>query len=788
MEDHSWYREPLGDYVEAFDSRENTSQNDLQGYARALSNWERFANLTTASNGTEGLQSGMSPSQETSFRLLHEWWGAEIQDEFLSAAARHALLEAAAPNDAQEQYLNLDRGKARLTESRYHKEMFMLFQLEFVKETRLLQTQELRTFIGFVQAQRERCAQYAALQRIAHSFVEKTLRNPEGHSHLNAEPNSILLGKRLQNRVIPACIESCPWLNSQSSRHARPFYLWDVRNKRTIECETFEKFPPYTCVSHTWGRWPKDEPLSIPGVPWPVPQNFKFSVAALPEELFTIFEEGFIWIDLFCIPQDRSERALIEISRQAAIFGNARSVIAWLHDALCWDGLRTVTKWLSFVYLNTSANVSGGKYNILDLNPADEAFLDDAIELYIWDPVDFSQQTVPSSEEGNLAEPVPWFSSLWTLQEACLRPDMILCNRNWDPLCAEKDVFIPLDSVIALSNYVDRGTYKKGLPAEDHAADQGQLGLSSTYQKMLKASSDLVVKEPERIPGSDDLGTLLVDTCMNELNWISPAAVLTFGQLRQCKGSRVEAIMSVIGATKWYQDYISQHGIGPPETGLVLGLYPTDFLNEALANIGPTFFTAIPTDLRFLECAIELSNHSWHVREDRMPIGSMMPFTSSPAYLVPPQKYSFNDYNHPAVATWKILENGSVHVKQAGILTTQQLAAQNDMEIEDMIIAPVPPDDDNDTISSDTEIETVDQKLQLWLESFSNAENAPNFAVCLYQQIYLSQDIPGPQVGLLLKQVGRRGDQLLLVKIGQYYTKYVFARDIETFEVDWLVL
>src|SRR5206468_1752142 len=122
----------------------------------------------------------------------------------------------------------------------------------------------------------------------------------------------------------------------------------------------------------------------------------------------------------------------------------------------------------------------------------------------------------------------------------------------------------------------------------------------------------------------------------------------------------------------------------------------------------------------------------------------------------------------------------------AGVLTTQHLAEQNDSEVDDMIIAPVLNDDGN--ITSDTEVEAIDQKLQPWLESFSNAENAPNFAVCLYQQIYLTQDIPGPQVGLLLKQVGQRGEQLLLVKIGQYYTRSLFAREIETCEVDWLVL
>jgi hypothetical protein len=325
-----------------------------------------------------------------------------------------------------------------------------------------------------------------------------------------------------------------------------------------------------------------------------------------------------------------------------------------------------------------------------------------------------------------------------------------------------------------------------GLPAQEQLTVQGDINLRLEYQKELaKVPSNPTVKEPDHIPGSQDLATLLIDTCMNDLNWISPAAVFTFGQLRKCTQSRAEAIMSVIGATDWYKSYLSQHGTAPPETELVLGYYPANFLNEALSKIGPTFFTAIPTELRYLDGAIELDNHIWRLSESHRPIGSMMPFTSSPTYLLPPQKYSFNAYNHPAVATWMILGDGSVHITRAGVLPTQHLEERSSEE-EDMIIAPIL--DEEGAITSDTEIETIDGDLKQWLQSFSNPENAPNIAVCLYQQIYLNRDIPGPQVGLLLKEVGHRGSHTLLVKIGQYFTRSSLAYDIKTQEVDWIVL
>jgi hypothetical protein len=36
MEDHSWYREPPGDYVEAFDSKESPGVDVPKGYAKGF--------------------------------------------------------------------------------------------------------------------------------------------------------------------------------------------------------------------------------------------------------------------------------------------------------------------------------------------------------------------------------------------------------------------------------------------------------------------------------------------------------------------------------------------------------------------------------------------------------------------------------------------------------------------------------------------------------------------------------------------------------------------------------
>ena len=52
-----------------------------------------------------------------------------------------------------------------------------------------------------------------------------------------------------------------------------------------------------------------------------------------------------------------------------------------------------------------------------------------------------------------------WFSSLWTLQEICLRPDMRLCNKNWEVLAVgeHEQLHVGMDDLIALS---EGGTFQ----------------------------------------------------------------------------------------------------------------------------------------------------------------------------------------------------------------------------------------------------------------------------------------------------------------------------------------
>lgn len=291
----------------------------------------------------------------------------------------------------------------------------------------------------------------------------------------------------------------------------------------------------------------------------------------------------------------------------------------------------------------------------------------------------------------------------------------------------------------------------------------------------------------EKTPGAYDLSSMFTDTCMSEVLWASPSAIFTFGQLRRCTKSRAEAIMSVVGATEWYKDFVSKYKVPPPETDLILGLYPLSFLAEAITKLGPTFYTAIPVNLHYLSGAVDLSEGSWNAQADAKAVGSVLPFTSSSTFLVPPQQFAFASDHHPAVQTWALNRDGSLTVKQAGILS---FGPEENVEKDyDDTIHTIDHTATEEAISYDTELDTLECKdVQEWLSSFADPGAAPNYAVCLYQQIYLNRDIPGPQVGLLLKQVDLRGSQTRLVKVGIYFTRASRAWDVTTKSVDWIVL
>ena len=177
--------------------------------------------------------------------------------------------------------------------------------------------------------------------------------------------------------------------------------------------------PDYNALTYTWGRFelPTGSRLQISDIPWRLPSICPSHFSA--EEFGSVLrqiagESGFVWVDIACIDQEDVDIKMSEIGKQADIFRRAKKVYAWLtsqsteqmisHTSQI-DSLAT-----SLERLETSHH--SFEYNELDIQ-----------ELADTDIVQCREAVCGLTSD-------PWFTSLWTLQEAYIRDDAVLISRS----------------------------------------------------------------------------------------------------------------------------------------------------------------------------------------------------------------------------------------------------------------------------------------------------------------------------------------------------------------------
>ncbi|RDW57103.1 hypothetical protein BP6252_13849 [Coleophoma cylindrospora] len=178
--------------------------------------------------------------------------------------------------------------------------------------------------------------------------------------------------------------------------------------------------PSYNIVSYTWGRFKLDgetsaSSLKVKGIDWRVPSidaKEAFSVDEFRDLLQRIAgKDGFVWVDVACIDQrDDSEEKNVEIGRQVGIFYRAQSAYIWLHQL-------------------PEEDLQKGIDAISHAKEARIATMNDTrlIETMCQDP---------------------WFSSLWTLQEAYLRKSAILLSKTRRPVFTSPGAYATLQWVL----------------------------------------------------------------------------------------------------------------------------------------------------------------------------------------------------------------------------------------------------------------------------------------------------------------------------------------------------
>ncbi|ROV98343.1 hypothetical protein VMCG_07151 [Cytospora schulzeri] len=206
--------------------------------------------------------------------------------------------------------------------------------------------------------------------------------------------------------------------------------------------------PKYNAISYTWGRFRLDSAeaskavrrskklcqvrgISIDGCPWTIPpiHPARFTVDEFRQALERTSEiDGdssgkFVWLDVACIDQE-SEAGQLEVGRQADIFRGAQKVSVWLTDFSLTElekafssirsDLVTVRAFQSMPdrYLELTENIESWKMGSTER-------MEENVEVL---------NTMTSTLDKICKD--PWFSSLWTLQEAFLCPEARFLSRD----------------------------------------------------------------------------------------------------------------------------------------------------------------------------------------------------------------------------------------------------------------------------------------------------------------------------------------------------------------------
>jgi hypothetical protein len=643
---YDWTQVPLGLVIERYLGESICKgQSDV---AIALGRWERFRKVIA---DDPGFERSLSFSQKVSWTILTCWWSAAYQDATLSNTAKASLNAASSPQAKVKYFFDephVDADKfAQVRKSVYNSTMYILFNREF--NPYLWNTYFKEINLTTLRLTRLQAVKQAMAQRLAYTSYMK------------------IRGLATQNAGLytGSMDKPCPWL--PKVRKEMPYYLWDIEQKRTVVVSGLGIEPEYCCVSHTWGRWRKTD-IHIEGVPWLVPQNERFDVERLPEHLQQIRPRvPFVWIDLFCIPQDGSAKAEEEINRQAVIFQNASRCIAWINDVVGWTSTVKALDWLGISYLH--AATCPGIYETDELLESlrDEATIPSELftgetEIAEGEKLLLDKdhpRPVLAINGRKLAEPACWFSSLWTLQEAMLCPNMTFVDRHWTPLEDRSGISIPLD---AFFNFIDtmENLWHDSTPYK--VWTEGSVTTFSKYKISQQAGRNEYLQWPD---GPRQLHEFCIATRMDNLVE-SPSSIglLMVANVRQCTGSRAPAIMSAVGITDWYvPNQTKKNG----KANLVLNCYPLSFVKEAAAKLGASFY----------ESAKYGSKKPIHYNGlDRSQRGSMMPFSATSGWfsrvVATPVLNRYTPEDHPAVKTWSIRQDGSVDITLVGVVASSE--------------------------------------------------------------------------------------------------------------------
>lgn len=687
----TYFKGPIGYELESF---LGDTRADLTFRARAVRNWEGWLEVALGPQ-QEKFTARLSLAQFNSHRILLELWTGPPADKQLLVEWTNYYRDETAERAGHGIPLPIETGLSLPllddTASAFENAVFALFAFEFFFTAG--QHDGSARVLSMLHSTREEAAVFMSCARLSRQCIPQLVSEPYMLQKSHKSPVIQSSGLRLNcsswkkdSATTGAAIEPCPWLKSKPKQESLPYYLWDRQLNCTIIVSQLQSRPEYFAISHTWGRWKiEGPPVKLSGTPWSIPANTRFDVHNLPTILreCTAIPYRYVWMDLVCIPQDGSKLSKIEISRQATIFREAANAVMWLNDIEEWRYLPAVVEWLCLEFISQNKFLRGDLVEPLD-NHAMQDRLSGDVEFM----TPKSQKVgVPGPEEIN-----PWFTSLWTLQEVCLRPDMLIADKHLR-LLSPGNAVITFDNLVAL-NYA-------------------------------QWKADKVAK----IGSVRQLSSLLGTTGLSELPSMTLTTILGLGSRRYCSEGRAEAIMSVLDATEWFSSCADN---AEREKDLVMKQYPQSFVQEIRKKLGSsTFFSSARIRPYFPEVLAQYAGET-----DNVSIGSMLPFGSRMPIFYFNLGFESGVIPHPSIETWMIESTGAVRVENVVIISSSM--EESSGELLSAIYAPV--------VGESTGMVELQEHVDLhvWVKAYEPSH--ANYAVSLFASSIGS-------IGVLLKEL-----------------------------------
>ncbi|KAL2846416.1 hypothetical protein BJY01DRAFT_247202 [Aspergillus pseudoustus] len=256
-----------------------------------------------------------------------------------------------------------------------------------------------------------------------------------------------------------------------------------------------------------WAKKHDSPSVQVEGVDgWFIPQNTSFDVTELPNILLSAcLETPYVWVDLLCIPQMPDSEHLRQMKSRVRRRSFAAPNMLQPGSTMWKTGLAYM-QFSGISRINWPHSQEELPARVLKLAESDQQ-------------TELELVTLQGDEAGVING---WFSSLWNLQELCLRPDMILLDRQWRPFAIHTSS-VRLDHLAALISASEgiKDRALSTLPFSDS---------TQALYDLLDFSGLIAIRDARRVD------------------------ILSMGNQRTCMDNRAGAIMSALGVTDWYSN------------------------------------------------------------------------------------------------------------------------------------------------------------------------------------------------------------------------------------------